>query len=342
MRFVFPIYTLCKGGAQRMLAEITNGLVSKGHDVTIIMAKNGVVDYPINAKFIRSPNAFLKESDFPYADVIVSNFYLTIEAAEEASQNGKGKHVRLSMCYEPMFLKDQHLTFPTYNITKNLFVLSDYQQKIIELSHGVKGKIIPVGVSESFRNLGIRQQNDSLTISAIVRMPEGGYAWQRNQDELIETLQHIKSGYPYVSINLICPPDEFKLSKKLKAIQSTGMFNFKLPEDDEQLNLLYNQTDIYVAASIFEAAPLPPLEAMKCGAALATYYSGGNVDYCKHETTALMSYAYEKNLYTHIARLILTPELRQKLSVQGELEANKWTWQNSTNQFEREINQLFT
>ena len=341
MRFVFPIYTLCKGGAQRMLAEITNGMVDKGHDVTIIMAKYGVVDYPIKAKLIKSENAHLQEADFPYADVIVSNFYLTIQAAEEASQKGKGRHVRLSLCYEPMFLPDQHITFPTYNIVKDLFVTSEYQQKIIELSHGVKGKIIPIGVSETFRNLGIRQQNESLTISAIVRKPEGGYAWQRNQDELIETLQQIKLGYPYVTVNLICPPDEFHLSKQLRTLQSSGLLNFKLPTDDEQLNRLYNETDIYVTASVFESGHLPPLEAMKCGAAVASYYSGGNQDFCKHETTALVSYAHEKNLYTHIARLILLPELRQKLSVQGEQEASKWTWENSINQFEKAINQLF-
>ena len=337
----FPIYTLCKGGAQRMLAEITNGLMKKGHDVTIIMPKSGVVEYPIVSKLVQTEKYIIEETDYPNADCIVSNFYLTVPSAELASQNGKGKHVRLSMCYEPMFLPDQHLTFPSYNVTKNLFVLSEYQQKIIELSHGVKGTIIPVGVSDTFKNLGIRSHNSHLTISAIVRMPEGGYAWQRNQDELIETLLAIHFSYPFVKINLICPPDEFKKSRKLKAIAAEGIFTFKLPKDDTQLNELYNQTDIYVTASIFEAAPLPPLEAMKCGAALAVYYSGGNKDYCIHEKTALMSFAHEKNLYQHIARLITDNHLRHQLSAQGEEEAKKWSWQKSTNELEKGILQLF-
>ena len=342
MKITFPIYTLCKGGAQRMLAEITNGLVQKGHEVTIIMPKSGVIDYPIIAKLIQTEKYIIEETDYPYSDCIVSNFHLTVPSAELASQNGKGKHVRLSMCYEPMFLAEQHLTFPTYNITQNLFVLSEYQQKIIELSHGVKGTVIPVGVSDTFNNQGIRNQNSTLTISAIVRMPEGGYAWQRNQDELVDTLLRVHHDFPKIQINLICPPDEFKMSRKLRTIANQGIFNFKLPVDDAELNHLYNQTDIYVTASIFEAAPLPPLEAMKCGAALATYYSGGNKDYCINESTALMSYAYEKNLYSHIVRLIEDDHLRHRISIQGEQEAKKWTWQKSTDELEKGVLQLFT
>ena len=54
MKILFPIETLCKGGGQRMLAEIMNGLTIKGHDVTILMPPSGKVLYPTNAKLIRT------------------------------------------------------------------------------------------------------------------------------------------------------------------------------------------------------------------------------------------------------------------------------------------------
>ena len=340
MKFVFPILTLGKGGAQRMLAEITNGLADRGHDVTILMPRQGDVEYPVKVRLHRTDSTVLTEADFPAADYIISNYYTTVDIAQAASLAGKGRHIRLSLCYEPIFLKDQHLTFPSYNVTKDLFVLSEYQQVLVEINHGIKAKIIPVGVSEAFQNKNLRSLHAPLTISAILRQPEGGHSWQRNQDELIEVLTQIKAGFPSVQINTIVPANEYRLSGQLKKTMKSGVFNLHCPETDEQLCDLYNKTDIFVTSSIHESALLPPLEAMKCGAAVVSYYAGGNKDYCRHEETALTSFAYENNLYDHIVRLILDKDLRQRIAQAGQNEALKWTWENSVNRFLEEIGRL--
>lgn len=340
MRFVFPILTLCKGGAQRMLAEITNGLSDRGHEVTIVMPRHGDVEYPVRSRLHRTDKTVLMESDFPYADFIISNFFTTVPIAQEASLAGKGRHVRLSLCYEPIFLSDQHITFPSYNVTKDIFVLSEYQKELIAINHGIQAKIIPVGVSDLFYNKNLRQSNAALTISAVLRRPEGGHSWQRNQDELVETLTNIKAGYPYVQVNCIVPANEYRLSAQLKKIMKLGLFNLQCPTTDEQLSDLYNRTDIFVSSSIHESALLPPLEAMKCGAAVAAYYAGGNKGYCRHEDTALTSFAYERNLYDHIARLILDKDLRERIAFAGHAESLKWTWDRSVNRFLEEIEHL--
>ena len=340
MRFVFPILTLCKGGAQRMLAEITNGLSDRGHDVTILMPMQGDVEYPVRSKLQRTGNTFLEAADFPYADYIVSNFYTTVYTAQEASLAGKGRHIRLSLCYEPIFLEDQQTTFPSYNITKDLFVLSEYQQALVEINHGIKAKVIPVGVSDIFYNKNSRGNNSTLNISAVLRRPEGGHSWQRNQEELIEAFMQIKAGYPHVQQNIIVPVNEYRQSPQLKRLLRKGIYTVHCPTTDEQLCDIYNKTDIFVSSSIHESALLPPLEAMKCGAAVVSYYAGGNKDYCRHEETALTSYAYEKNLYDHIARLINDENLRHTIAQNGQAEALKWTWDNSVNRFLDELNEL--
>lgn len=340
MKFVFPIITLCKGGAQRMLAEITNRLADRGHDVTILMPSYGDVEYPVRARLQRTASGGLMESDFPYADYIISNFYTTVDIAQAASLAGKGRHIRLSLCYEPIFLSDQHITFASYNLTKDLFVVSEYQKALVEINHGIKAKIIPVGVSELFHNKDLRLTNPALTVSVILRRPEGGHSWQRNQDELVDVLRNIKAGFPFVQINTIIPENEYLQSAQLKQIIQTGLFNLHCPATDEQLCDLYNRTDIFVTSSVHESALMPPLEAMKCGAAVVSYYAGGNKDYCRHEETALTSFAYEKNLYDHIARLILDKDLRQRIAQAGQNEAMKWTWENSVNRFIEEIGRL--
>lgn len=340
MKITFPILTLCLGGAQRMLAEITNGLVEKGHDVIILMPPQGKIDYPIKAKLLYSKHSVLEESDYPKSDIIVSNYYLTVPSAHAASQKENGLHVRLSLCYEPTFLPDNHISFPTYYLTKHLIVLSKSHQQQIYLDHGIQGHIVPVGISSSFKNMHIRNMNSSLQISAIVRKPEGGFSWHREQDYLISQLEIVKTRHPNVIINFISPPEEFYESPTLKGLKATNKFRFFTPADDTELCYHYNHTDIFVNSSIYDSASIPGLEAMKCGAALVTTYNGGNLDYCRHEENALMSYRYENRLGQDILRLIQDQSLRIQLAQEGEKEAAKWTWGRSVAAFEQAIQKM--
>lgn len=341
MKLTFPILTLCLGGAQRMLAEITNGLVERGHDVTILMPLQGKVDYPIKSKLVRTKTDYtVEESDYPKSDVIISNYYLTVPSAHAASQKGKGTHVRFSLCYEPTFLPDNHVSFPTYYLTQHLIVLSQSQQQLIYVDHGIKGHIVPVGISSSFKNMHIRNMDSPLQISAIVRKPEGGFSWHREQDYLIRQLEMVKTKHPDVIINFFCPPDEFSDSPILKGLKATNKFRFFTPADDVELCYHYNHTDIFVNSSIYDSASIPGLEAMKCGAAFVTTYNGGNFDYCRHEENGLMSYRYENRLGHDVLRLIEDKSLRTRLAESGEKEAAKWTWERSVTAFEQAIQKI--
>ncbi len=340
MKFTFPILTLCKGGAQRMLAEITNGLVERGHDVTILMPPQGDVEFDLKAVIIRTSSSSIKEEDYPHSDVIISNYYTIVPEAEKASKKGKGVHIRLSLCYEPVFLPDNHITFPTYHVTSKLMVLSNWQQNLIQLIHGIRGEIVPVGVSSSFKNLHIRKPDDPLEISAVIRKPEGGFSWHREQIFLINHLRIVKERYPHIQMNLFCTPAELASSPELQHLKNNGQFRFYTPADDIELCYHYNQADIFVNSSTYDSASLPGLEAMKCGAALVTTYAGGNSDYCKHEETCLLSYRYESNLSNDITRLIKDSKLRCLLASRGEKEALNWTWDRSLQAFMHAVNKL--
>ncbi|MBY0159618.1 glycosyltransferase family 4 protein [Cytobacillus oceanisediminis] len=335
IKFTFPILTLNKGGAQRMLVDITNDLVGRGHDVTILMPKNSNNEYDIRSKVIYGKNVrFLTADDYPNSDIIVSNFFTTVDSAHQASQNGKGLHIRFSLCYEPIFLPDQPLSFKSYYKAPYLVVLSKYQQELIRILHGLTGQIVPIYVNPNFKNLNIRNNDEVLRISAIVRMPEGGWAWHRDQDYLLQQLSIVKNKYPHIQINLICPPNEFAISQNLQNI-SKNSFRFITPSNDPELCNIYSQSDIFVTSSIYEAAPLPGLEAMKCGAALAAVYAGGNLEYCRHEENCLMSYRHESRLASDIIRLIENPVLRSQLAKKGQQDAEQWTLQRSSSAFEQ-------
>lgn len=338
MRLIFPVLTLSRGGAQRMLAELANRLSSTGHDVVVLMPAGGTVEYEMFCQVIHSPAATLTEHDFPYGDVIVSNYYTTVQAAQRASEQGKGIHVRLALCYEPTFLPDNNQSFSSYSITRNLMVLSRWQQEIVRINHGIKGRIVPVGVNGDFYNMQMRGvPGRPLVVSAILRKPEGGFSGHREQEYLMQELYTVKELHPEVQIYLITPPGEYADSAALKAILAGPRYHTRTPSNDIELCYHYNESDIFVSSSTFDTGSLPGLEAMRCGAALATVYSGGNLEYGVHGHNCLMSYRFENRLAQDIVTLIRDKELRERLAVKGENDSRRFTWERSMKIFQGEL-----
>lgn len=338
MKFTFAIVTLSKGGAQRMLAEVANGLVAKGHEVDILLSDIGIVEFDMLAN-IKVVNSNFPLESFPKADVIISNFYTTVPPCDLASANDLGTHIRYAHCYEPMFLPDQAASFLSYQVTPHLFVVSEAQKKLVDVNHGLDAKVIPNGINSIFRNTNTRREQDTLQVSAIVRLSEGGI-WHRQQEYLIDQLTLVKKAYPNIQINLFCPPQELSNSAALQKMKLLKEFNFYTPKNDEELCKLYNQTNIFVTSSIFESSLLTGIEAMKCGAALVTNYAGGNMDYAKNEVNCLVSRRGKDQIANNIIRLIEEPYLRKILATNGEEEALKWTIQRTVDTFEEEVNKI--
>ncbi|GGF59801.1 hypothetical protein GCM10010912_01320 [Paenibacillus albidus] len=343
MKITFPVLTLSRGGAQRMLAELANRLAENGHDVVILMPGDGVVEYPMRCKVVYAETGVLTESDFPYADVIVSNYYTTVSVSHKASHMGKGVHIRLALCYEPIFLPDNNQSFASYHMTQNLLVLSRWQQEIIRINHGIKGTIVPIGLNPDFRNLHVRDQTERrLVISAILRKPEGGFSGHREQEYLLQQLNLVKDIYPGVELYLIVPPGEYAGSPELQQLVANPRYHLRTPADDAELCFHYNESNIFVSSSTSDSGSLPGLEAMRCGAALVTVYSGGNMEYGRHGHNCLMSYRYEDRLALDIITLIAQKDLRLRLARRGEEDSMSFTWAKSMEIFQAELFEIMS
>nr|WP_274528581.1 glycosyltransferase family 4 protein [Paenibacillus piscarius] len=324
-----------------MLTELANRLAVIGHEVAVLLPSNGRVEYEMKCPIITAPAEVLMADDFPYSDVIISNFYTTVPVAEQASRQGKGLHIRLALCYEPTFLPDNALSFASYHITRNLMVLSRWQQEMVRQNHGIKGRIVPVGVSSDFRNMHLRDApGKPLVISAIMRRPEGGFAGHREQDYLLEQLDMVKQLHPEAVICIMVPPAEYAASESLQTKLGVGRYQVRTPGNDEELAYHYNETDIFVSSSTYDTGSLPGLEAMRCGAALVTLYSGGNREYGLHRQNCLMSYRYENRLAVDVDTLINDRELRLRLAARGEEDSRRFTWERSVAVFQAELFEL--
>jgi glycosyltransferase involved in cell wall biosynthesis len=108
----------------------------------------------------------------------------------------------------------------------------------------------------------------------------------------------------------------------------------RLPSQQE-LRSCYNQASIFIAPARMEGWPLPPAEAMLCGAALVATDIGGHREYGIHEETALLSPARApKKLAENALRLIRSPELRTKIARQGQECIRKYSWGKAVDAFE--------
>jgi glycosyltransferase involved in cell wall biosynthesis len=108
----------------------------------------------------------------------------------------------------------------------------------------------------------------------------------------------------------------------------------RLPSQQE-LRLCYNQTSIFVSPSRVEGWPLPPAEAMLCGAAVAATDIGGHREYGIHEETALLSPVRSpEKLAENVVRLVRDPELRTRIARQGHECIRKYAWGNAVDSFE--------
>ncbi|WP_153306310.1 glycosyltransferase family 4 protein [Desulfatiglans anilini] len=105
-----------------------------------------------------------------------------------------------------------------------------------------------------------------------------------------------------------------------------------------KLRNIYNRAAFFVAPSLSEGWPLPPAEALACGAALVATDIGGHKEYSIHGNTALLSPPKDTDaLASNIVKLIDNNELRFRLVINGQKLLNQFTWEKSVTAFEQAL-----
>ncbi len=93
---------------------------------------------------------------------------------------------------------------------------------------------------------------------------------------------------------------------------------------------IYNRSRIFLCTSDIEGFGLPGLEAMACGAALATTDNGGSRDYADHQRTALVSPPGDTQaMVDHVVRLLDDEGARVELARAGVDHASEYRWERS-------------
>lgn len=328
MKLVIPVLSLETGGT-RFIYQLANEMVDKGHSVEIILPENAAVAWPLRAQVTRVKE--LTSDTIPPADFILPNFYPTVFPAWESK---KGRVVRLSLGYEPLWVEDKEKALASYLIDAPIIAISEWHRQLILQGTGRNSIVVPGGVdSQVFCPCPKKSLSTGrLSIAYILRSKEHGYTWKGTED-FWEACQRLTQLVPPFDIQVVAPEGA--------NYQAPLPYEIMQARTDSEMARFYAQADIFVSTSYFEAFSMPPLEAMACGTAVVTTDNGGNRDYTRNgENCLLVPPSDIQQLTLILAHLLTQQHARNQLAQASQHFAQSWTWRHSADQFEAYLLQL--
>jgi len=350
MKVNYTLLSDAKSGGSIVLYKIMNGLVERGHQVTVTLPGKptggikwlspkielitpGDLRTRVNHLAIMGLHAVLKrvtkeslytaiyrtsdelERAMPECDINVATYCLT---AFPVFRSGKGIPFYHMQSYEPFFFSDPHvvkLAEESYYLPLNKIANSVWLRNQIKERFGEDIPIVNPGIDLSiFRRR--RRQRRGLKKRVICY---GSSSSMKAFPEAIEAMKIVfkeRKDIEWVVFGL-SPLKEHTNEAPYTFIQGIG---------HEELAELYSTADAVFCPSWYESFPLPPLEAMACGAPVVTTRYGTE-DYCFHEENCLVVPPREPELMAEaILRLLEDRNLADKLSENGLKTAQGFTW----------------
>jgi glycosyltransferase involved in cell wall biosynthesis len=345
--FVLPTAGTFPIGGFKVVYEYANHLARRDHSVTVVhpaqlpanmpwigRAKAAVRYIQRNIDGSYRPNKWfqvdpkvrlmwvwsLAERYIPDADVVVATWWETAEFVNSYSRT-KGRPSYLIQHLETWMGREDRV-YATWKMPLKKVVIAQWLKDIAD-GMGESSTLIPNGLD--FKKFGMDvpppNRNNSQCMMLYHTMD-----WKGSADGL-DALSIVKQQVPELRATLFGTPSA--------PANLPEWIEYHQNPPQTVLRELYNQAAIFLAPSWAEGWPLPPAEAMMCGAALVATDIGGHREYAIHEETALLSPPKDaKGLAENILRLMCDQDLRIRLAHQGNAHIQQFTWDRAVDRFE--------
>lgn len=261
----------------------------------------------------------------PDGDVVIATAWPTAEWASRYPAE-KGKRYYLIQHWENWTGNEERLR-ATWKAPLKKIVIARWLQEIAT-NLGEESVYIPNGLdfSKFAVDIPIAERN-----SQSLAMLYHKLDW-KGSDDGIRAILLVRERIPELQATL------FGVSRRPPGLPSWIRY-YSCPTQDN-LRAIYNSSAIFTAPSWAEGWPLPPAEAMMCGAALAATDIGGHREYAVQDKTALLSPAKAPELLAeNILRFIRDPDLRIRIAAQGNEWIRQFTWARAGDRMEVALTQ---
>jgi glycosyltransferase involved in cell wall biosynthesis len=332
-----------RAGGNKVIVKLAESLASRGYDVTILFPGR-VGDnephyevrslrfspFPLPSAGIFVPFRTIAIT-FPMArllrgfDVVVANYSPTTLPVKMSM------HGQMKCCYvvqhdETTFFTKvslEHwiakLSYRSFDEIR-FFAVSNWLREMVHQRSGHDAVIIPPGINHEVFYPRKRLENVGHTVLFLAR-PE---RW-RGIRILMEAMKIVKREIPDVRLLAAGKPNS--------AIAPECPISYIQPTDDE-LASLYSSCDVFVLPSILEGLPVPPLEAMACGAPVVLSDCMGTRDYAVDGINCLIVPPRNpKAMGKAIVDILSNEKLAEALRKNGPPTARPWTFERMSRAF---------
>lgn len=336
-------------GGFKVVYEYADGLAGRGHDVTVahiayLSLKSDSLWTKIRGHFLFhtkqlvlnnwKPTSWFSFKNkvrltwipalyplfLPKADAYVATWWKTAEFLA-AWRGLKGERLYLIQHFE-VWGGPEVAVRATWRAPLKKIVIAKWLRDIAH-EEGLDAWYIPNGLDFDKFGIDVPIRNRS---PFCVAMLFHNYDWKGTGDGL-GALKIVNAMFPTLKVALFGIPD------KPKDLPDWIIYHQKPTQ--QKLREIYNQAAIFLAPSWVEGWPLPPSEAMTCGAAVVATDIGGHREFCLEGQTALLAPAKSPEaLAKKIIHLMEDNKLRIQIAEQGNKFIQKFTWDKALDAFE--------
>ncbi len=348
--FVLPGSSGKPVGGPKVVFEYANGLVRRGHEVSVVQSPIARIDSAVSARLkavVRYPQRLLDKSYIPYpwfnldhrvdlkwvptlgeryipnADVVVATAWKTAEWVANYSTRKGSKYYLIQ--HQEIWDGPYDRVMATWKMPLKKIVIARWL-KDIATELGETATYIPNGLD--FKSFGIDAPVAERQPASVMMLYHKAQ-WKGSNQGLI-AIQKAKEEARELTATL------FGIPKRPVTLPSWIAYCENPPQG--VLRKLYNRSAIFVSPSLAEGWPLPPAEAMMCGAAFTGTDIGGHREYTRHLETGLLSpkgdpAAMSENIILYLR----DQELRVKIASAGNKYVQQFSWDRAVKAFEDEI-----
>lgn len=322
-KVLIVLHELAYSGVPRIVSYVANGLIKKGHEVTILSAQQGPMQTDlikmgckilINNQVLTDPTptySLAKDHDVVFIPTLVG-----FQALYGA--NGAGKKAIWSIS-EAKFgldmLQTNIIMQSAFSLATKVLFPSEWNSKIFKRFVKTSYEVINQGVPENnteYRSPFLKEPNKTYVIQT------GSIEQRKAQDIFVNAFTLLDKSFEGVIIGRVLDQNYFN---QLNTYVQNAKLNIKFlgAVDDFTLNSYIEHSDIYVMPTRDDLPALSLQEAMLKGKPVVGSDSSGLPDVIKHEETGLL---FENNNYVDLAKQINSLKdatLRQKLGNAGKV-----------------------